>query len=72
MCTQDVNTKKGFCIPSDTYIGFFSVPDHTGYLVRSITPPWENPLCCDDLHLSGAYMFFPTQGRLFYFTKYYF
>ena len=48
MCTQDVNTNKGCCIPPDTYLGIFSVPDHPGYLVRWTTPPWDHPLWCDD------------------------
>ena len=64
MCTQDVITKKGCCIPPDTDLGIFSVPDHPGYLVRCKTPPWDHPLWCDDLHLYGAYVCFTTQVRL--------
>ena len=72
MCNQDGNTNKG-CYPHpETYLGIFSVPDHTGYLVILVTPPWAHPLWCDDLHFSGAYVCFTTQLRLFFFPKHYF
>ena len=72
MCTQDGNTKKDCCIPSDTNLGIFSVPDHPGYLVRWKTTPWDHTLWCDDLHLFGAYVCLTTQGGLFFFPKPYF
>ena len=72
MFTQDCNINKGCCIRPDTYLGIFSVPDHTGYLVIWTTTPWAHPIWCDDLHLSGAYVCFLTQGGLFYFPKPYF
>ena len=56
MCKQDGNTNKGCCIPPDTYLGIFYVPDHPGYLVRWTNPTWGNPLWSDDLHLYGAYV----------------
>ena len=62
MCTQYVNINKGCCIPPDTYIGIFSVPDHPGYLVRWTTPPWYHSLSFDDLHLSGSYVFYSPKG----------
>ena len=55
-----------------THILVFSVPYHPGYLVRCTTPPWNHPLWCDDLRLSGAYMCFPTQRILFCFPEPYF
>ena len=72
MCTQDGNTNKGCCIPPDTDIGIFSLPGHPGYILRWTTPPWAHPLWFDDLHLSGAYLCFNTQGELFCFPKPYF
>ena len=66
------NINKGCCIPLDTYLGIFSVPDHPGCLVRWVTTPWAHPLWCDDMHLSGTYEFFPTQGIIFCFPKPYF
>ena len=72
MCTQDGNTNKGCFIPPDAYLGIISVPDHPGYLIIWTTPSWDHPLWRDDLHLSGAYVCFPTQGRLFCFPKPYF
>ena len=72
VCNQDYNTNKGCCIPTDTYLSIFSLPDHPGYLVIWATLPWDHPLWCDDLHLSGAYVCFHTQGRLFYLPKTYF
>ena len=72
MCTQDGNTNKGCCIPPDIYLSIFSVPEHPGYLVIMATPPWDHPFWCDDMHLSGSYVCFTTQGRLFCFPKPYF
>ena len=43
---------------------------HPGYLVRWKTPHWTHPLWCVDMHLSGAYVCFPAQGRLLYFPKF--
>ena len=72
LCTRDGNTNKGWYLPTDTYIGIFSVPDLPVYLVIRVTPPLTHPLWYDDLHLSGAYVCFPTQVRLFCLTKPYF
>ena len=72
MCTQDGNTNKGCCIPPYTYLGIVSVPDHPGYLVICKNNPWDHPLWCDDLHLSGAYVWFYTQVKLFCLPKPYF
>ena len=72
MCTQDGNTNKGCYLPPDTYLGIFYLPDHTGYILRRVTPPWTHPIWCDDLHLSGEYVCFPTKGRLFCFPRTYF
>ena len=72
MCTQDDSAKKWCYLPPDTYLGIVSVPDHPGYLVRRVNPPWKHPLWYNDLHLSGAHVCFPTQGRLFCLTKPYF
>ena len=71
LCTQYGNTNKGFLIPPDTYLGIFSLPDNTDYLVSCITLPLTHPLCCDDMHLSGAYVCFPTQIRLLCLLKTY-
>ena len=72
MCTHYGNNKKWCYIPPYIYIGVVSVPDHPGCIVRRVTPPWTHPIWCDYLHLSGVYIFFPTQGRLFCFPKQYF
>ena len=69
MCTQDGIKKKGCYLPPVTYLGIVSIPDHTGCLVRLLNPPWNHPLWYDYLHLSGAYVCFTTQGRLFCFPK---
>ena len=54
------------------HISWVFLPDHPGYLVRWVTPAWTHPIWCDDLQLSGTYVCFPTQGRLFCFPKPYF
>ena len=72
MCTQDGNVKKGFYIPPETFFGIVYVPDHPGCLVRLVTPPWTHTIWYDDMHLSGVYVYFPTQGRLFCLPKPYF
>ena len=69
MCTQYGNTNKGCCIPPDTYFSIVYVPDHPVYIVIWTTPHWDHPIWCDDLHLSGAYVCFPSQGRLFCFPE---
>ena len=63
---------KGCYLPPGKYIVILSVPDHTCYLVRRVTPPCTHPLWCDDMHSYGAYVYFPTQGRLFFLPKPYF
>ena len=70
--TQDGNFNRGCYLPPDTYLGIISVPDHTGYIVRQVPPPWAHPLWYDDMYLSGANVCFYTQVRLFCFTKPYF
>ena len=72
MCTHDGNTNKGCYIPTDIYIGIFSVPDHPGYLVRWITPTLTHPIWCNDMHLSGTFVCFTTQGILFYLPNLFF
>ena len=72
LCTHDGNKNKGYCLPPNTYIVFFSVLYYPGYLVRRVTPSWTHTIWCDDLHLSDAFVCLPTQGRLFYLTKPYF
>ena len=72
MCTHDGNTNRGCYLPPDTYNGIVSGNDHPGYLVRQVTTLWTHLLWCYYLHLSGAYVCFTTQGRLFYLPKPYF
>ena len=69
LCTHDSNTKKGCYLPPDTYIGIVYVPYHPGYIVRLVYNTWTHYIWYYDLHLSGVYVYFPTQGRLFCFTK---
>ena len=69
---QDGNINKVCYLPHDTYIGIVSVPDHPGRIVILVTPPWTHPLRCYYLHLSGAYVCFTTQGRIFCFPEPYF
>ena len=54
MCTQYVNTNKGYYIPPDIYIGIVSLPYHTGYILIFVSPIWNYPIWCYDMHLSGA------------------
>ena len=61
MCTHQRNTNKGYYLPPDTYLGIFSIPYHPSYIVRRVAPIWNHPLWCYDLHLSGAYVCFPTR-----------
>ena len=69
MFNRDVNPNKGCYLLPDTYLGIFYVPYHTCYIVRQVTTPWNHPLWYDNMHLSGAYVCFTTQGRHFFFTK---
>ena len=44
---------------------FFYVPSHPGYILRLVSPLWSHTLWCNHMPLSGAYVCFTTQGRLF-------
>ena len=72
MYTQYGNSKEGCYLPPDTYLCIFSVPDHPGYLLIWVTPPWNYPIWYDVIHLSGVYMCFSTQGRFLCLPKPYF
>ena len=72
MYNRDGNTNKRYYLNTDTYLVIFSAPDHPGYLVKGVTPPCNHPILCDDLNLYGAYVCFPTQGRLLCSPKPYF
>ena len=50
----------------------FSVPAHPGYLVIVVSPPWNRPIWCDDMYLSGSDMWLPTKGILFCLSNTYF
>ena len=72
MCTQQGNTNQGYYLPLATYIGIVSLPSHTGYIVIQGPPLWNHTIRCYDLHLSGAYVYFPTQGGLICLPNTYF
>ena len=55
--TQEGNINKSCNLPPDTYIGIIYVPSHPGYILRGLSPPWNHPLLCNDIHLYGADVF---------------
>ena len=59
------NNKKGYYLSPDTYIDILSVPSRLGYILIWLSPFWDHTLLYYYMHLSGAYVCFPTQGRLF-------
>ena len=72
MFNQYGNTNKGCYLLIDTYLSIVSLPDHIGYFVRRVAPPWDHTIWCDDLHLYGADVCFNIQGRVFFLPKTYF